>query len=114
MEANLLQEGEKVKVELSGDGARMSGVRNFFFFKTKIALIIILLHELQFTLKLQKQKKHIYVSTCYNLHAVRKTRNYVELIYNTLPTLMCSNFILLSLSILQSKDDLLSSKGIQF
>lgn len=51
MEANLLQEGEKVKVKLSGDGARMSRV---------------------------------------------------------------SNFILLSLSILQSEDDLLSSKGIQF
>ena len=45
---NVLQEGEKVKVKLSGDGARMSRV---------------------------------------------------------------SNFILLSLSILQSKDDLLSSKG---
>ena len=51
MEANLLQEGDKVKVKLSGDGAQMSRVRNF---------------------------------------------------------------ILLSISILQSKDDLLSSKGIQF
>ena len=48
-QANLLQEGEKVKVKLSGDGARMSRV---------------------------------------------------------------SNFILMSMSILQSKDDLLSSKGV--
>jgi len=48
-QANLLQDGEKVKVKLSGDGARMSRI---------------------------------------------------------------SNFILMSMSILQSKDDLLSSKDI--